>query len=227
MKGHLKRIAAPKSWTIKRKERKWLVRNACGAHTAEQSIPLAVLIRDLLKYAKTMREVKHAITKSRILVNGKRAKDEKLPVGMMDVISFQNINEQYRILIDKKGKIFAKKIEKKSDGEIKPFRIINKTRVKDRVQLNLSSGNNVLVDKDTYRTGDTLIISLDKKEIKQHLKLEKSAAVYLTAGARIGELGTVESIDGKKIVLKIGNKLFETLKEYAFVVGKEKPAIEI
>ncbi len=227
MKGHLKRIAAPKSWTIKRKERKWLVRNACGAHIAEQSIPLAVLIRDLLKYAKTMREVKHAITKSRILVNGKRAKDEKLPVGMMDVINFQNINEQYRILIDKNGKIFAKKIEKKSDGEIKPFRIINKTRVKDKFQLNLSSGNNVLVDKDTYRTGDTLIIGLDKKEIKHHLKLEKGAAVYLTAGARIGELGTVESIDGKKIVLKIGDKLFETLKEYAFVVGKEKPVIDI
>ncbi|MDP2750401.1 MAG: 30S ribosomal protein S4e [Nanoarchaeota archaeon] len=227
MKSHLKRIAAPKSWQILRKERKWLVRSMPGAHRKERSLPLAVLIRDLLAFAKTMREVKNILTKKQVLINGKREKNEKRCVGLMDVVTFKDINESYRILIDKNERIVAKKIEKKTEVDLKPYKIKNKTLVKGKVQLNFSSGGNLIVEKDIYKTGDTLLMNVQKKEPGQHFKLEKGAVIYLTGGTHIGEQGIIESIEGKKIVMKIHDQQFETLKKYAFVIGKEKSAIDI
>ena len=69
MKSHLKRIAAPKSWRIERKVRKWVVRANPGAHKISTSFPLAFFIRDVLGYANTMREVKNILTKKIILVD--------------------------------------------------------------------------------------------------------------------------------------------------------------
>lgn len=227
MKSHLKRIAAPKSWHINRKIRKWVVRANPGAHEISTSFPLAFFMRDVLGYANTMREVKNILTKKTILVDGRRVKDPKMPVGLMDVITSQDIGESFRILLDKKGKLYAKRLDKKTDAEIKPLRIENKTKVNNKTQLNLSFSNNLLVEKDTYKTGDTLVMSLSKKEVKAHLKLEKGALVYLIGGARIGEVGVIESIEGKKITAKVEGQAVETLKKYAFVVGKEKPVIEI
>lgn len=231
MKSHLKRIAAPKSWHIERKARKWVVRANPGAHEISTSFPLAFFIRDILGYANNMREVKNILTKKTILVDGKRARDPKMSVGLMDVVTSQDVGESFRILLDKKGKLYAKRIEKKTDTEIKPLRIENKTKVKNKIQLNLSFSNNLLVEKDVYKTGDTLVMSLSKsksskKEVKAHLKLEKGALVYLIGGARIGEVGVIESIKGRKITANVGGQTIETLKEYAFVVGKEKPVIE-
>lgn len=230
MKDHLKRMAAPNSWQITRKNRKWLVRSNPGAHKTTRSVPLAVLLRDMLGQANNIREVKNILTKKQVIVNGLRVKDHKLPVGLMDVVSFPDSGEYFRILINHKGKIYAKKIEKKTDAEVKMFKIKNKNLVKNKVQLNLSSGNNLLVDKDVYKTGDSLLLSIGKdgkKEIKNHLKLDKGCVVYLTGGAHIGEMGEIDSISGNKIIVKINGEPFETLKKYAFVIGKEKPLIEI
>ncbi len=227
MKSHLKRIAAPKSWRIERKVRKWVVRANPGAHEISTSFPLAFFMRDILGYANSMREVKNILTKKTILVDGKRARDPKMSVGLMDVITSPDIGESFRILLDKKGKLYAKRLDKKTDAEIKPLRIENKTKVSNKTQLNLSFSNNLLVEKDTYKTGDTLVMSLSKKEVKAHLKLEKGALVYLIGGARIGEVGVIESIEGKKITANVGGQSIDTLKEYAFVIGKEKPVIEI
>lgn len=227
MKSHLKRIAAPKSWHIERKVRKWVVRANPGAHEISTSFPLAFFMRDILGYANSMREVKNILTKKTILVDGKRVRDPKMSVGLMDVITSPDTGESFRILLDKKGKLYAKRLDKKTDAEIKPLRIENKTKVNNKTQLNLSFSNNLLVEKDTYKTGDTLVMSLSKKEVKAHLKLEKGALVYLIGGARIGEVGVIESIEGKKITANVGGQSIDTLKEYAFVIGKEKPVIEI
>lgn len=227
MKTHLKRIAAPKSWKIKRKQIVWLVKNRPGAHKSNRGVPLAVLIRDLLGFAKTMKEVKNILTKKTVIVNGKRRRDPKMPVGLMDVVQFPDIGESFRIVISPKGLIIAKRIEKKTDADLKIFKIKNKTLVKGKVQLNLTSSANVLVDKDVYKTGDSLVMNPAKNEIKEHIKFEKGVIVYLTGGSNIGKTGTVEKIEGGKIMVKIDGNEYETPKKYAFVIGKDKPAVQI
>jgi len=57
-KRHLKRLAAPTAWYIRRKEYKWAVRPSPGPHSMKTSIPLLYIVRDYLGYAKTAREAR-------------------------------------------------------------------------------------------------------------------------------------------------------------------------
>ena len=223
----LKRLATPKSWPIKRKGIKFIVRSKPGPHPLESSLPLNVILRDVLKYAKNKKEVKNILHNKTILIDGIRRKDVRLPIGLFDIIDIPDKKEQFRVIINKKGKISYYPIDK-TEASIKPSKIIGKTKIKEKTQINLFDGKNILVDKDDYKCGDTLILSIPKQEIKKHLKLEKGATIYLAGGKHIGETGTIESISSKKILYKEpSGKSFETLKKYAFVIGDKKAAISL
>jgi len=55
---HLKRQKIPNSWPIERKGTKYIVRPSNGI---KNSIPLLILMRDMLKIATTRKEVKTSI----------------------------------------------------------------------------------------------------------------------------------------------------------------------
>lgn len=227
VKDHLKRLAAPKSWPIKRKESKFISRPSPGLHSLKSGIPLCVFLRDILNYAKTTREVKKILQSRNVLVDGVRRKKHRFIVGLMDVIAVSEIKKYYRIILDKKGKISLIEIEK-NDASVKPCKITGKNKVKGKTQLNLFDGRNILIDKDDYKVNDTIIISLPNQEIKKHIRFEKNVTVFLTGGKHTGELGLVEDIVSDKIRYKNRKgEVFETLKKYAFVVGKEKPEIKL
>ncbi len=227
VKNHLKRLNAPKSWPIKKKEAIWIIRPNPGAHELANSIPLTIALRDLLKHAKTTREVKHIVYNKEVLIDGKRRKDLAYPVGLMDVISIPEIKENHRLLFNKKGKISAVKIDDK-ESKIKVCKIRQKKLSKGKTQLNTTDGRNILVEKDTYKVGDSVVIEFEKQKIIQHLKLEKGALIYLTGGKHIGSVGKIETIDNKKIIFKTKeNDVYETLKKFAFVIGEEKAVITI
>jgi len=61
----------------------------------------------------------------------------------------------------------------------------------------------------------------------ERLPLEKGMLIYLVAGKHIGAVGKLADISGTKITVKTDKENFETLKEYAFVIGKEKPCIAL
>ena len=105
--------------------------------------------------------------------------------------------------------------------------IKNKKSVGKKIQLNLSDGRNILVDKDAYKTKDSLIVELPEQKIADHLPFTKGAMILLTGGRHMGTVGNVESIEGNTLVFKTGSEVYETTKDHAFVVGKEKPAVSI
>jgi len=99
--------------------------------------------------------------------------------------------------------------------------------VKGKTQLNLFGGKNILVDKDVYKVGDSLLLDLAKTKIQDHLKLEKGHQIVLTGGKNIGEAGEISKIEGRRVFYKGKKGVYETLKRYALVVGTKKPAITI
>ena len=150
VKSHLKRLSAPKSWQIKRKGIKFITRPNPGAHSMKNSVSLSLLLKDLLKYAKTTKEVKDILYNKNVLVDGKRRKDHKLPIGIMDVLEVTEMKEHFRILFDQKGKITPVSI-KKDEAAIKPCKILNKTKIKgNKTQVNLSDNKNIILKKDDY-----------------------------------------------------------------------------
>jgi len=226
-KDHVKRLAAPNTWQIKRKGLDFITKTVPGPHGLDTGMPLSVLLKEVLNYANTTREVKKILNTNEIKIDGKARKDFRFPVGIFDTIEFTNVNEYFRVILNKKGKIDIIKI-KKEETLLKPCKIIGKTVVRGKLQLNLFDGKNILVDKNLYKVGDTLLLSLPEQKISKHLKLDKKSAIFLTGGKHIGEVGSVDDVIKNKIIYRDqNNNLIETSKEYAFVVGDSKPLIRL
>jgi len=228
-KRHLKTLTVPNSWPIKRKGQKFIVRPNPGK-TFELSMPLALVFKNLLKACKTSKEVKQVLGSTNVLVDGVRRKNPKYLVGVMDVLTLEATGETYRMLLSNTKKLMLQKIDSK-EAQIKIAKVVDKTKLKSgKTQLNLLEGRNVLVEKDEYVVGDSVVVDLKEKKITQHMKLEKGTLVYLMGGNHTGEVGTIDSLEpGKNSLVKIKSKKgsYETPKKFIIVVGKDKPIIKI
>ena len=226
-KRHLFSLNAPSNWPIERKKYVWVMRPNPGPHPLSQCLPLNIVIKSLLKYARSAREVRALLNSGEILVDNKIRKDKKFPLGLMDTISVKKTNEDFRLILNQDNKYELKKINKEESKQ-KPCKIVNKKILKKgKIQLNLFDGRNILVDKDTYKVGDTIILDLEKNKILDHLKLAKGSTVYITDGKYKGYFGKLQEIileESNKVnkifFVKDKNKI-ETLKDYAFVVPED------
>ena len=229
---HLKRYKAPKSWPIHPKEDTWTVKPSAGSHAIIDSIPLTLVIRDILKLADNTREAKRIINSGNVLVDGRIVKDYKFPVGFMDIVEIPKTGESYRVLLDRKGRLQLDSID---DNNSKLCKIVNKTTIKGgKTQLNLHDGKNVIIDEDDYSVGDVISLKVPEQEINEAFALAEGATVLVTGGKHTGELGTVteiienQSSNPNTIIIQNSAKDdFLTLKDYAFVVGNEEPAISL
>jgi len=225
VKNHLTRLTAPKSWPIRRKGIKFITKPSAGAYTLEECIPLNLVLKNLLKYAKTSREVKKILNEGKIIVNGKARKDSAFSMGILDVVEIPELKENYLLIKDEKGKF---KLIKISDAQTKIYKIKDKTLLKKgKVQLNFYGGSNLLIDKDMYKAGDSVVVNLKDSKISNHLKFEKGARVYVEKGNKVGMVGKLIEVkklaEGKNnIVFEVEGKKLETSKDYAFVIGDLK-----
>ena len=223
----LKRFAAPKFWPIEKKTKKFVISPKPGPHKKSRCIPVGLLVRDILKYARNIKEAKAILNKRIVKVDGRVRNEVSFPVGLMDVFTIGD--EHYRILPSKKGL----KANKEDNSNIKLCRIENKKCISKKVQLNLHDGRNILVDKDDYKTGDTLIIDLEKNAIKDVIRMKKGSLGLIVSGRNSGKIGKIDEIittrspQPNKIIMKIDNESYEISKNYIFVVGHEKPVINL
>ncbi|MDR2966774.1 MAG: 30S ribosomal protein S4e [Methanobacteriaceae archaeon] len=230
---HLKRYKAPKNWPIHPKEAKWTVKPAPGPHAIEKSLSLLIVVRDILKLADNSREAKKIIKTGKIWVDGRARKDYKFPVGFMDVIEIPKTGEVYRVLPDKKGRLITHPIPKENVN-FKLCKIRNKTTIKKgKTQLNLHDGRNLIVD-DSFSVGDILHLKVPDQDVNDTLKFEEGAMVLVTGGKHIGEIGNITEINinyssnPNTVVIENNKKdSFITLKDYAFVIGKDEPVISL
>lgn len=228
---HIKRMPAPRNWIINRKERKFIARPMPGPHSLDSCITLSILIKDFLKQAKTAKEVKNILYNKKILVNKVPRTDYRFPIGIFDIIEIPSIKEKYILLYNQKGKFVLNSV---ADANNKLCKIIGKKIVKKgKIQVNLNDGRNLLLDKNDYSVGDTLVFDLENKKVKSHLKFEKEAFIYLINGSYKGNIGKLQSVQEKegseepRITFLIDKEVHASLKKYAFVIGKDKPLIEV
>jgi small subunit ribosomal protein S4e len=216
MSNYLKRYAAPRSWTLLRKEKAYIVKTRPGPHPLEQSMPLGLLLKQL-GHAGTTPEAKKILQRQVVIVDGRRIRDHRFPVGLMDVISLPAAEESYRMTLDTKGRLMLNKVDKKTT--MKPCRVIGKRTITGgKTQLNLVDGRNVLTDKTDVRVGDTVVLELPKQRVMEALPLKAGSTILLTAGKHVGKTGTVDAVGPEQITFTVGVASERTLKRYAFVV---------
>jgi small subunit ribosomal protein S4e len=208
---HMKRYSMPRFWPLSRKEKIFVVRPMPGPHPKDGCIPLQIIVRDMLRYAENSGEARSIIVQGNILVDKKERKDPKFPVGLMDIIEVPKANKHFMVNINEKG-LFLQSISEKEASK-KLCRIRGKTTLKGGVQqLNLHDGRNLLVSRDVYRVGDSILISLPDQKILNHHKLEKGSAAIVIAGRNAGERGKIKEIARKKNMLEKAMVTLETKK---------------
>jgi len=241
--SHLKRLAAPFGWPIHRKEAVWTFKPIPGPHKLGNYLPLAIVLRDILGYAKTTREVKYILSHGMVKVDGRVRRELRFPVGLMDVIEISETNEAFRVLPKVKKGFHLHPISG-DEVNIKPLRIDNKTTVKNgHIQLNFHDGSNYLIKvsdpkkpvEDVYRVKDSVVISLEDKTIVNHIPLKENVLALTISGKNIGLWGKIESIEKRfgpyasTVTLRRTDtdKTFQTALEYIFLIGINKPVISL
>jgi len=229
MKKHLKRLPAPRSWSIPRKTDFWIVRPSPGPHPIGESVPLGSILRDMLKVCDSAREARHILNNRGVLVDGRVVTEPKFPVGLMDVLSLHETKAHYRMLVDTRGRMTLVGIE---DGEAKwkLCRVEDKTTVRGgKTQLNLHDGRNVVLAKDAYKTGSTLKIDVPGQKVVGHFELAKGAPVLVTAGQHVGSIAHVAEVQrtrNPRANIVTFTEGFSTDIGKVFVVGSDAPTIK-
>jgi len=231
---HLSTLAAPSTWPIARKSNKWVSRPMPGSHTITNALPINVVLRDILKIVSTTKEVKGLIHRNDVLVNSRTIKEERFSVGLLDIISIPKLKKNYRIVLNKQGKLNIISIPE-SEVNILPLKIVNKTQInKDKIQLNFSNGWNILVNKGKYKTNDVVIFDTKSGKITDQIPFEINSIVYFTCGKHISKIAKlIELKESGKLrkqkiaVVEADKEKWESSIDNLIIIGKTKPVINL
>jgi len=199
--SHLKRQKVPKNWPIERKGTKFVVRPSSNL---DRGIPLLIVLRDILKLAKTRNEVKRAINTRRVLVNKKPVIEDKISLTLFDTLSNLASKKNYRINLKDNGKITVDEIEEKEANK-KISRIINKTVLKKgKIQVNLDDGRNYLVDnKFKFNINDSALIDFNENKITKIIPLKENSKILVYKGKHAGKIGYIKKIIFEKKLIEL------------------------
>lgn len=226
MKNHLKLIAAPKTWFVPRKTKVFTLRPNPGAHSLEFGMSLGLLLRDELKLASTMSEARKIVNSKEVLVDGVARTDHRFIVGLFDVLSVPKLKKQYRMLLDKKGRLRLAEISAK-ESSVKLAKVVGKTALKGgKIQFNLHDGRNI-VSEAKAQVGDTFLLNLPDVKVAKILSAKKGAKVFLIKGKHAGDVGVLKEIKGVEATYAVDGADVDTAKEYLFVVGDKDAEISL
>lgn len=224
---HLKRLAAPKQIPLHtKKEHTWLIRPAAGGHSFTESIPLAVLLRDVLGIVRTMHEAKQILSSRLVLVDGRVRTEAKFPVGFMDVLDLPKAGKSYRIGVDPQGRLVPFEIPAGQKNS-KLARVERKFAVPGRkISITLHDGKTLLSDNH-LKVGDSVRVSLPQLKIESVLPLGPGVRCLVREGKHAGTIATLEEIIARRegraaeARLKDNKDEFITVARYLFVVDEQ------
>jgi len=210
----MKRLAQPRTWPIEKKEKKYIAIPLGKKHT--ESISLVCALRDMLHLVKTRKEARNLIRENCVFIDNKAAKDEKIAVGLFDIVALPKIKKFYRLVLSN-GKL---QFEEIAETNKKICKIIGKKILKGgKIQLNLYDGKNFISDKKEIAVGDSVIVDIVQNKITGHLPLKKGATLLVISGKYASQQGKLLELEKNKAILQCENKKLEVPKKNLFVIG--------
>jgi small subunit ribosomal protein S4e len=232
---HLKRIHAPKSWMLSKVGGIWATKPSQGPHKLRECIPLNLLLRTKLRLALNGKEAK-LICKSKegnISIDGKVRTDFKYPVGIMDIVTINKTNSNYRVNFDVKGRWRLVKISKE-EAKYKLCKVTKRSMGPKKIPfITTSDGRTLRYPHPDIKEHDSIKLDLTKNEIIAHYKYKIGAQVLIIGGNNIGRAGQIEKIEkhpGSYEIVYIKDttgKVFSTRLTNIFITGDQKSEIPV
>ncbi|MBI2632269.1 hypothetical protein HYW75_04655 [Candidatus Pacearchaeota archaeon] len=205
------RQAASTKLPIQRKGTKYVAK----ARTfVNDSVPVVIATRDMLKLARTAREVRKMINEKMLKINGRIVKDYRDSICLFNQFE---AGKTFQLILLRTGKFAFKELNK---AEYMVFKVKGKNIIKKgKIQLNLHDGTNILIDKKNIVNGDSVYLD-DKKKIVNHISLEKGGKAFVIRGKHQGLYGVIESIEDNNVSVKLENGGTVNLKKDILFVLK-------
>ena len=193
---HQKRQITTTKLPILRKGTKYIAR--AKSHLSN-SVPTIIAIRDVLKLAKTSKEVKSMINKKLLKINGRAVKDLNESIKFFNVF---DAGKSLRLTILPTGRF---SFESNPHKDSRVCKVVDKRLIKKGLtQLNLHDGSNI-VTKEDIKVNDSVILDFNGK-LKSIIKAEKGKQVFAFSGKYQGLHGKIESLSNNKASVKFNNK---------------------
>ncbi len=232
---HRKRISAPRSWSIHKKKKGVWVTDPKSPHPRELSMPVNIVLRDVVGIVNNNREVKKIISEQGLLVDGRPVSDPDFGVGLFDVISLPNADLHLRVSVDNKNRLIFVEIGEE-ESKYKLCRVDDKRSVDaETFQVSLHDGRNIRMnseDASDIGTGDTLKVKLPEQEVLDHFKFEEGVPVFVFSGSHAGKVATLSSYEVMRnptpnVVKLESDEDFSTIDENIIVVGQDELEVTV
>jgi small subunit ribosomal protein S4e len=181
-----------------------------GPHKLRESLPLAVFLRNRLKYALTGREVTAIVQQRLIKIDGKVRTDTTYPAGFMggcilvplrlthshtcllpDVISIEKSGEYFRLLYDVKGRFTIHRIT----PEEATYKLLKVRKVaigaKGVPHIVTHDGRTIRYPDPLIHVNDTVKFDLESGKITDFVKFDTGNIVMITGGRNMGRAGVI------------------------------------
>lgn len=235
----LKREPAPGFWPIRRKERAWAPNTRPGPHSREKSLPLVIILREMLGYARTAKEAIRIITAGKVKVDGVVRRDHRFPVGLMDVLQIEGAGQIFRILPKPNRGLTPMPISQK-EATFKLCKIVGKRNVEGgKVQVNLHDGRSIILQSQSSRPktegefalGGAMQLGLPKQNMIGVVPFQTGALGLVIDGRNQGIFGKITTITPgtharpKIVKIETATEAFDTPAEYVIPIGTQAPLI--
>jgi len=152
----------------------------------------------------------------------------------MDVVSIDATGENFRMLVDTKGRFIPHKIDSKEAG-FKLCKVLQKKIGKSKVPYIVThDGRTLRFPHPDICINDAIKVNLSTGQIDGIVKFNNGSTVMITGGNNIGRIGTLQSLEKHPGSFEIAHvrdaagNLFATRLGNVFVIGDGKePVISI
>lgn len=192
---HLTRAEITMKVPIMRKGTRYIARPL--SHT-NLGVSVLSAVRDMLHLAHTAKEVKEMIKDKAIKINGRVVRDYHEPICLLSLFE---AGKKYKLVILPTGRF---SLELTTDTK-RIVKIINKKALNGKViQLNGHDGTNVN-SKEKVSVGDSVEVDMNNK-LTRVIMMEKGKKVLIESGRNKGTIGTIATIEGSKVTVKIDDQ---------------------
>jgi small subunit ribosomal protein S4e len=162
----------------------------------DESVPVVIALRDMLKFASTAKEVRKILLSESVKINGKISKDYRDNIKLFNILQVKDKLFRLTIIPIKK---FAFEELKNADTRI--GKVTNKRLTKNNViQLNLHDGTNLIGSKE-IKVHDSVYLD-SKGKISKVISLKEGGNVFIYKGKHMGKSGIAKEISENSILIE-------------------------
>jgi len=207
------------------KTKRFVYKSRPGKHTGKTSLPIGVVIRDMLHVADNGREVNYILNQKDVLVDKRQVKSTKIPIGLFDVIDIPKLKKSYRLVYAGNGTFVCEEISG-ADAKYKICKIVSKKIAKgNKVQLVTNDGRTIMTTNNAYKPKASIKLDLEENTIKEYFPIDKGRSAIVIGGKHVGQkakiIGVSEATMQKPMIIKLkdNDKEFETTEKNIVVIN--------